>query len=140
MKHNRQGFISWFIRQVVDGEEIQIFGDGEQRRDLNFVDDVVDAFLIAAASDKSNGQIYNLGSDGPISLKALAELLIEIAGQGSYRLVPFPPERKRIDVGDVYSAYFRIRDHLDWRPVTQLREGLSQTINYYRQYKEHYWA
>lgn len=140
VKHKRQGFIGWFIRQVVDGEEIQIFGDGEQRRDLNFVDDVVDAFLTAAASDKSNGQIYNLGSDDPTSLKALTELLIEIAGQGSYRLVPFPLERKRIDVGDVYSAYFRIRDHLGWRPVTPLREGLSRTIDYYRQYREHYWS
>lgn len=140
MKHDRQGFIGWFIRKVVNGEELQIFGDGEQRRDLNFVDDVVDAFLTAAASDKSSGQIYNLGSDEPISLKALAELLIEIAGQGSYRLVPFPPERKRIDVGDVYSAYFRIRDHLGWRPTTLLREGLSRTIDYYRRHREHYWA
>jgi UDP-glucose 4-epimerase len=140
MKHNRQGFIGWFIRQVIDGEEIQIFGDGEQRRDLNFVDDVVDAFLKAAANDEGNGQVYNLGSGAPISLKALAELLIDIAGQGSYRLVPFPPERKLIDVGDVYSAYFHIRDHLGWRPTTPLREGLSRTIDYYRKYKEYYWG
>lgn len=139
MKHNRQGFIGWFIRQVIDNQEIQIFGDGEQRRDLNFVDDVVEAFLIAAVSENSNGQIYNLGSDQPISLKELAELLIEIAGQGSYRLVPFPPERKRIDVGDAYSAYFCILDHLGWRPAVPLREGLNRTIEYYRQYREHYW-
>lgn len=140
MKHNRQGFIGWFIRQVIDGEEIQIFGDGEQRRDLNFVDDVVDAFLRAAANDEGNGQAYNLGSGAPISLKALAELLIDIAGQGSYRLVPFPPERKLIDVGDVYSTYFHICDHLGWRPTTPLREGLSRTIDYYRKYKEYYWG
>jgi len=140
MKHNRQGFIGWFIRQAILGEEIQIFGDGEQRRDLNFVDDVVDAFLRAAANDNSAGQIYNLGGDRPISVKSLAELLIELAGQGSYRLVPFPPERRRIDIGDVYSAYSRIRDHLDWQPTTPLREGLASTIEYYRQYGEHYWV
>lgn len=140
MKHSRQGFIGWFIRQVIDGEEIQIFGDGEQRRDLNFVDDVAEAFLCAAASDNSNGQIYNLGSDEPVSLKALVELLIDIAGQGSYRLVSFPLERKRIDIGDVYSAYFRIRDHLGWRPTTPLCEGLARTIDYYRKYREHYWV
>jgi UDP-glucose 4-epimerase len=140
MKHNRQGFIGWFIRQAVRGEEIEIYGDGEQIRDLNFVDDVVDAFLRAAASDEGNGQIYNLGSDEPISLKALAEILVELAGQGSYRLVPFPAERKRIDVGNVYSSYFRIRDHLGWRPTTSLREGLARTIEYYRQYREHYWT
>jgi len=140
MKHNRQGFIAWFIRQIITGQEIEIFGDGEQRRDLNFVGDVADAFLRAAASDRSDGQIYNLGSDEPISLKALVELLIELAGQGSYRLTPFPAERKRIDVGDVYCAYFRIRDQLGWRPSTSLRQGLAQTIAYYRQYGEHYWT
>ncbi len=139
MRHNRQAFIGWFIRQVIDGERIQIFGDGEQRRDLNFVDDVVDAFLRAGASDESNGRIYNLGSDEPVSLKSLAELLIELAGHGSYQLVPFPEERKRIDVGDAYSSYVHIRDHLGWRPTTPLREGLSRTIDYYREHREHYW-
>jgi UDP-glucose 4-epimerase len=140
MKHNRQGFIAWFIRQIITGQEIEIFGDGEQRRDLNFVDDVVDAFLRAAASDRSDGQIYNLGSDEPISLKDLAELLIELNGQGSYRLTPFPAERKRIDIGDVYCAYFRLRDQLGWRPSTSLRQGLAQVIAYYQQYGEHYWT
>ena len=139
MKHNRQAFIGWLIRQVIDGEEIQIFGDGEQRRDLNFVDDVIDAFLRAGACDQSKGQIYNLGGDEPINLKALAELLIELAGQGTFRLVPFPAERKRIDVGDVHSSYIHIRDDLGWRPKTSLREGLSCTIDYYRKYREHYW-
>ena len=139
MRHNRQGFIGWFIRQATLNQEIQIFGDGEQRRDLNFVDDVVEALLRAAANDMSNGQIYNLGGDQPVSLKFLAELLIEIAGQGRYRLVPFPAERRRIDIGDVYSAYARIQDHLGWRPMTPLREGLARTIAYYRQYGQHYW-
>ena len=139
MKHNRQGFIGWFIRQVTLGEEIQLFGDGQQRRDLNFVDDVVDAFLRAAANDQSDGQIYNLGDDEPISLKFLVELLIELVGQGNYRLVPFPENRKRIDIGDAYSTYFRIQKHLGWRPTTPLCEGLARTIDYYRQYGEHYW-
>ncbi len=139
MKHNRQGFIGWFIRQITLGEEIQIFGDGEQRRDLNFVDDVVDAFLRAAAADQSEGQVYNLGCNCPISLKELTELLIQLAGQGSYTLIPFPPERKRIDIGDVFSAYDLIQEHLGWEPVTPLREGLTRTLAYYRQYGEHYW-
>ncbi|MBN1995183.1 MAG: NAD-dependent epimerase/dehydratase family protein [Anaerolineae bacterium] len=140
MKHNRQGFIGWFIRLAVLGQEIQIFGDGEQRRDLNFVEDVVEALLRAAASPQSQGQVYNLGCNQPITLKALAELLIEIAGQGSYRLIPFPPERKRIDVGDVYCAYARIQAQLGWQPTTPLRAGLARTIAYYRQYGEHYWS
>jgi UDP-glucose 4-epimerase len=103
------------------------------------VDDVIDAFLRAGAGEQSKGQIYNLGGDEPISLKSLAELLIELAGQGTFRLVPFPAERKRIDVGDVHSSYTRIRDDVGWRPKTSLREGLSCTIDYYRKYREHYW-
>jgi len=140
MKHNRQGFIGWFVRQITRGEEIQIFGDGRQRRDLNFVGDVVDALLRAGAADNSVGQIYNLGSDEPISLKLLVELMIEVAGQGSYRLVPFPEARKKIDIGDVYSSYRRIYQHLGWQPVTPLREGLAQTFEFYRQFGEHYWT
>jgi len=139
MKHNRQGFIGWFIRLVVEGKEIEIYGDGQQRRDLNYVDDVVDAFLRAGASDLANGEVFNLGADRAISLLELAELLIEIAGQGSYRLVPWPEERKRIDIGDVYSNYFKIMTTLGWRPRTPLREGLARTIEYYRKYREHYW-
>jgi UDP-glucose 4-epimerase len=139
VKHNRQGFIGWFIRQVVAGEEIVLFGDGRQRRDLNYVDDVVDAFLRAGASQEANGQTFNLGGDDPISLLDLVKTLIEIAGGGSYRLAPFPPERARIDIGDVYSDYGKIERVLGWKPQTPLREGLTRTIEYYRQNKEHYW-
>jgi UDP-glucose 4-epimerase len=140
MKHNRQGFIGWFIRQATLGEEIQIFGDGQQRRDLNFVADVVDAFLRAATSDASDGQVFNLGSDEPITLRALAELLIELTGCGSYSLIPFPPERQRIDIGDVYCAYTHIWEQLGWRPTTSLPEGLTRTIQYYRRYGQDYWT
>lgn len=140
MKHNRQGFIGWFIRLATRGEEITIFGDGSQRRDLNFVDDVVQALLLAAVNDDSEGQIYNLGGEQSISLKDLAALLVDIAGRGSYRLVPFPAERKRIDIGDVYSSYAHIQAQLGWQPTTPLRDGLSRTLAYYEKYGEHYWT
>lgn len=139
MRHNRQGVIGWFIRQASLGEEIQLFGDGEQQRDFNFVDDVVDAFLRAAANDRSDGQVYNLGGDQPFSLKALVKLLLELAGRGSYRLVPFPPDRRRIDIGGAYSSYALIEGQLGWRPHTPLREGLARTLAYYREFGEHYW-
>ncbi len=139
MKHNRQGFIAWFIRRAVEGKEIQIYGDGRQRRDLCYVDDVVDAFLRVGASPETDGQVYNLGGSEPISLLDLAQMLIEIAGQGSIRLVPWPEERKRIDIGDVYSSYARIEAALGWRPTIPLREGLTRTIAYYREHWRHYW-
>jgi UDP-glucose 4-epimerase len=139
MKHSRQGFIPWFIRQAIDGETIMIFGNGQQKRDANFVDDVVRAFLLAAAREEADGQIFNLGGTEPITLLELTEKIIEIAGTGSYRLVPFPAEKKRIDIGDYWGDYQRIYTILGWQPLVTLEEGLSKTIAYYRKNKEHYW-
>jgi UDP-glucose 4-epimerase len=138
IRHNRQGFIGWFMRQVTLGEPIQIYGDGRQRRDFDYVDDVVDAFLRAGAMDASDGQIFNLGGEAPVSLHDLVETMIELAGQGSYSLVPFPPERKAIDIGDFWANAAKIAGTLGWRPRVPLREGLRHTIDYYRQHKEHY--
>jgi UDP-glucose 4-epimerase len=139
LRHNRQGFIGWFIRLAVEGQEIQLYGDGRQLRDLTYVDDVVDAFLRAGATDATNGQVYNLGGLAPISLYDLAHLLVALAGQGGVRLVPWPVERKRIDIGDVYSSYAKIAAALGWRPTTDLRTGLQATLAYYRQHGQHYW-
>jgi UDP-glucose 4-epimerase len=134
----RQTFLGWWIRQILEGQELQIFGDGKQIRDFNYVDDAVQALLIAAADIASNGQVYNLGGDEPISLLELAKLLIEINGGGSYRIVPFPPDRKAIDIGDYHGDYRKIQRELGWRPNVGLREGLQRTLEFYRQnYKKY---
>jgi UDP-glucose 4-epimerase len=138
IRHARQGFIAWFVRQAVLGEEIQLFGDGRQKRDFDYVDDVVDAFLRAGASEAAAGQVFNLGGQGAVSLLDLARLLIEISGQGSYTLVPFPPERKLIDIGDFQADASKIHGALGWEPRVALREGLERTVAYYRRNKEHY--
>ncbi len=137
IRHNRQGFIGWFIRQAALGEQIQVFGDGTQRRDFTHVEDVVDAFLRAGAADASDGEVFNLGEETPVSLLELAELLVEVAG-ARYTLVPFPPERKRIDIGDFYADITKIRETLGWEPHKPLREGLAETVEYYRRHQEHY--
>jgi UDP-glucose 4-epimerase len=138
IRHNRQGFIGWFMRLALLGEEISLYGDGSQRRDFNHVEDVVDAFLRAGASDAADGQVFNLGDDTPVSLVELARLLVEIAGRGSTRLVPFPPERKRIDIGDFFADTRKIQDVLGWKPRVPLREGLEKTLAFYRAHQEHY--
>ena len=138
IKHNRQGFIGWFVRQIVEGSEISIFGDGTQIRDFNYVEDVVEAMLLAAASEDSNGQIFNLGSDEYLSLKQLVELLVDIRGGGKYRIVPFPDEKKRIDIGNFYGNYKKIASVLGWKPHTRLREGLTKTVDYYTKNIAHY--
>src|SRR3989440_11377020 len=137
--HDRQGFIAWFIRQAIDGGVIELFGEGRQRRDLNYVDDVVEALLLAGASERAEGEIFNLGGTEPISLAELAAELIAQTGRGSLRSVPFPPERQLIDIGNFYSSYAKIETILGWRPRTPLRAGLARTIEFYQQHRAHYW-
>ena len=138
IRHDRQGFMGWFVRQALLGEQIQLYGDGSQRRDFDFVDDVVNAFLVAGASDAADGQVFNLGGEKPISLLEVVKLMIEITGRGSYRLVPFPPDRKRIDIGDFYADATKIRQALGWQPRVGLREGLALTFEYYGRHKDQY--
>jgi UDP-glucose 4-epimerase len=135
----RQTFLGLWLRLAVEGKELAIYGDGRQVRDFSYVDDVIDAFLRAAVDDQANGQVYNLGGDEPISLLRLAQLLIELAGKGGYRLVPWPDSRKRIDIGDYYGDYRKIRSKLDWRPCVPLEEGLRRTLHYYEEHRLHYW-
>jgi UDP-glucose 4-epimerase len=139
LRHNRQGFIAWFIRQAMDGGVIELYGEGRQRRDMNYVDDVVDALLLAGASEEAEGEVYNLGGDEPVSLAELADELIRITGRGSVRSVPFPPERQLIDVGNTHSSFAKIEAALGWRPRTPLREGLERTVEFYRRHRAHYW-
>jgi UDP-glucose 4-epimerase len=128
----------WFMRKIVLGEDIQLFGGGGQKRDFDYVDDVVDAFLRAGAMDAADGQVFNLGSEEPVSLLELVKMMIDIAGQGSYSVAPFPPERARIDIGDFYADTTKIRTTLGWAPKVPLRDGLARSIEYYRAHKEHY--
>jgi UDP-glucose 4-epimerase len=140
VKNNRQTALGWLIRQALDGEEITIFGDGSQLRDFTYVDDVVEAMLIAGANDASNGQVFNLGGTQPISLRDVTDLLVEIAGTGSYRLTPFPPDRKAIDIGSIYVDDRKIDRVLGWHPRVDMREGLTRCVEFFRQHREHYWG
>jgi UDP-glucose 4-epimerase len=138
IKDPRQTFIGWWFRQLIEGQPLFIYGDGLQVRDFNYIDDVVDAMLMVAAHDVAEGQIYNLGGDEPINLLNLARLMIEVNGGGEFKLCPFPDERKRIDIGDFYGDYRRIRSKLGWRPVVGLRDGLTLTFEYYREHLDRY--
>jgi UDP-glucose 4-epimerase len=136
--HNRQGFLGWFIRQAVEGGVIDLYGEGRQRRDVNYVDDVVEALLLAGASETAEGEVYNLGGGEPVSLAELAETLISLTGRGMIRTVPFPPERQMIDVGNTHSSFVKIETALGWRPRMLLREGLERTVEFYERHRAHY--
>lgn len=139
VKDARQTFLGIWVRRLIEQEVIQIFGTGEQRRDFNFVSDVVEALLLAAANNNSDGQVFNLGNREHVSLKELGELLVRINGGGRYQLIPFPEDRKAIDIGDYYSDFKKIENALGWSPQTTLEEGLKTTLEYYRHNHTQYW-
>jgi len=137
IKDARQTFLGVWVRLLLEGKTFEVWG-GEQLRDFTYVDDVVDAFLLAAASKEANGEVFNLGCERVIGLKALADLLVEVNGGGRYEIRSFPPDRKRIDIGDYYADYSRIRSVLEWEPKVSLREGLARTVAFYRDNLAHY--
>lgn len=132
IRHDRQTALGWLLRLALEGREITLFGDGEQRRDFTYVDDVVDALLRAAVTPAAVGEVFNLGG-APVSLRQAVETLLDVAGgTGGYRLEPFPPERQAIDIGDVYADYGKIAAALGWAPRVGLRAGLARAVAYYR--------
>lgn len=139
VKDARQTFLGIWVKQLLKGEAIKVFGDGLQLRDFNYVDDVVDAFLLAAIKDDAVGKVMNLGNREVINLKDLAEKIVTLHGQGNWELVPFPPERKVIDIGDYYSDYALAQTCLGWVPRIDLDAGLTKTIRYYSERGGEYW-
>lgn len=137
VKDARQTFLGIWVRLLIDGNPFEVWG-GKQLRDYNYVEDVVDAMLLAAISEESNGRIFNLGGDERISLEDTAALLLAIYQSGSYQLKKFPEERKRIDIGDYYSDYSLIEKTLGWIPKTTLEDGFRLTMDYYQKYLANY--
>jgi UDP-glucose 4-epimerase len=132
IRHNRQGFIGWFIRLALEGGEIQIYGDGSQVRDFVYVDDVADAFLRAGCDDACNGDVFNVGGSEPIAHRDLVALLLELAGRGSLTFVPWPEEKRRIDIGSFYSDSSKFQLATGWTASVPLKAGLARTLEYYR--------
>jgi len=140
VKDARQTFLGIWIRLLIEKKPIKVFGDGLQLRDFNYVDDCVKALMLAGTKDVANGKVYNLGSTEVIGLKDLAEIMISLGLGGNYELVPFPPERKSIDIGDYYSDFSLITNDLGWLPTINLRNGLKKTLDYYVTNHSHYWS
>jgi UDP-glucose 4-epimerase len=137
VKDARQTFLGIWIRLLVEKKPFEVW-DGRQLRDFTYVEDAVDALLMVAKSAEADGQVFNLGGDSVISLKDLADLLIEVNGGGHRMIRSFPPDRKRIDIGDYYADFSRLHSLLGWEPKVPLREGLLKTLTFYRKNLEHY--
>jgi UDP-glucose 4-epimerase len=137
IKDARQTFLGIWLRRVIEGEPFEVWG-GEQRRDLLYVDDAAEAFLYAALTPEAEGLALNVGGDEPCSLAVLAELIIAANCGGRYEIREFPPERKRIDIGDFVTDDRQFRTLSGWRPHTGLSDGIARSLDYYRHHLESY--
>jgi UDP-glucose 4-epimerase len=137
IKDARQTFVGVWIKQILSGEAFEVWG-GEQLRDFTYVDDAVEAFLLAAVKDAALGEVFNVGGTKPVTLADLAAELVAAQGSGSFAVRTFPAERKKIDIGDFYADYRLIAKKLGWRPRTPLRAALKATLAYYRKELSHY--
>jgi UDP-glucose 4-epimerase len=141
MKHGRQGFITTFIHLALQGQPIKVYGDGSQLRDFTYVDDAVDAFLRVPLVREADGRAFNVGGQEPVSLLDVARLCQDVGGEGgTVETVPWPPERKKIDIGSIYVSHDRLAEVTGWEPRVSLRDGLDRTLAFYREHGEHYWS
>jgi len=126
-----------FPAQAVRDETITVFEPGDAVRDLVHVDDVVAALELLGTDDRALGETYVLGTGDPTTLLELAETSVEVAGTGEVELVPWPEEWATLDRGDVYTDPAKLRD-LGWEPTVGLREGLRETVEFYRDNRDDY--
>jgi len=137
IKHSRQGFMGWFINRALTGNTIQLFGGGNQLRDLNYVEDVIDALLLAAQTEACFGKVFNLSGEKS-SLRAIASQLIHLTGRGAIDTIPFPENLKKIDIGDYYGVSKKFSELTGWLPKTNLDDGLKQTVHFFEEFKNQY--
>jgi UDP-glucose 4-epimerase len=137
IKDARQTFVGVWIRRLLEEQPLEVWG-GKQLRDFTDVEDAVDAFLLSAAAEKTEGKVYNLGGSEVVSLEQLARLIVEVNGTGTFEVKEFPPERQAIDIGDYYSDFSKIEQELGWRPRRSLRETIATTLAFYREHLPHY--
>ena len=137
VKDARQTFVGVWIRRLLEDEPFEVWG-GDQLRDFTYVDDAVEAFLLAAARPEAEGEVFNLGGPPPVTLQRLAELLVEVNRGGAFAVRSFPADRKKIDIGDYYADDRLIGRKLGWKPQTDLRAALTHTLAYYRKELRHY--
>src|SRR5215469_1295279 len=128
----RQTFLGIWIRCVLEGKPFEVWG-GEQLRDLTYVDDVTETFLLAAETAACHGRIFNIGGSPPASLRHIAELLVRLAGPPArYTVREFPADRATIDIGSYHADDSAFRGATGWQPRVSLEEGVARSLDWFR--------
>lgn len=126
--HGEAGVIAIFSQAMLEGKQPEIFGNGDQERDFTFVDDVVEANILAI--DRGDGMAMNIGTGQRTSINRIFELLKDIIG---YR---WGPVHSAARLGDVYQISLestKAQQELGWTAQVDLEEGLRQTVEYFRE-------
>lgn len=139
MQHSKYAIINWFIRNAMEDKNITIFGDGTQIRDYIFVDDLADAFILAAFTDNVRSEIFNIGSGIGSTFKEMVESVVNLAGKGRVVYQPWPQDYLNVETGDYITDITKITTMLNWKPKIDLTEGIQKTIEYYQKYHSYYW-
>ena len=139
MKHSKYSILGWFLRLAMEGKTIKIYGDGKQLRDYIYIDDVVNAFLLAGADKSADCQVYNLGYGRSIAFDEMIKLIVNVVGSGSYEYVDWPGNYERVETGDFRTDISKIKRYLGWKPNVSIDDGIRKTYEYYRKFKQHYW-
>lgn len=139
MKHSKYGIVNWFMRLALEGQPLTVYGEGSQRRDYIFVEDVAEAAVYAALSSETEGQVYNVGSGIGTPFKDMVSLVAACVPGTEIRQVEWPKDRYFVETGDYISDITRITQATGWQPRTSLKDGIAQTLDYYRQHRDRYW-
>jgi UDP-glucose 4-epimerase len=129
------GVVNRLIHLALAGEPLPIYGDGRQRRDYIYIDDVVQALLALGAPGRdalSGHHLYNVGTGVGTSIADMAAAITAAAGGGRIEFVPWPALAEQIETGDFVADVSRIRADVGWRPTVPLDEGLRRTVAFYR--------
>ena len=138
MKHEKYGIANWFIRKAMDGEVLTIYGDGIQKRDYIFVDDLAEAMVLASLTNDSKHDVFNIGRGVGVTFKEMVRFIADMTGS-KVSYVEWPKDRYFVETGDYITDISHLCSKIDWEPKVELREGIRITLEYYRKYKEHYW-
>jgi UDP-glucose 4-epimerase len=139
MQHSKYSMVNWFIRQAMDGQAINIFGNGEQIRDYIHVDDLADAFIRAAVTERCYGELFNVGSGTGTTFKKMVETVVAAVGSGTVGCVPWPDNYINVETGDYITDRAKLTEYTGWQPEVSLTSGVAATVDYYRSHRKNYW-
>ncbi len=128
--HHKYNILNWFIDRALQGDELTVYGEGEQTRDYLYIADLIDAFLLSAVKPEAVGKVMNIGAE-PIPFVEMAKMVVDVVGSGYVRHVPWPEDYKRVETGDWDFDESKAKEILGWGLRTDLEGGIEQTVKMY---------